>query len=145
MVVTFVSDISMLIINYLNVVLDVTFNYIQSNIKTICVFFFRTKLIDVLFFGFRAGVVLGKDGGMIKQLWLPFSLGLGGPIGSGAQYLPWIHIDDLVNLILFAIEKPDLTGILNGVAPNVSFKCISYFYVLKFLISLVNNFHDELG
>ncbi|KAK6632603.1 hypothetical protein RUM43_013371 [Polyplax serrata] len=67
----------------------------------------------------RSGVVLGKDGGMIKQLWLPFSLGLGGPIGSGAQYLPWIHIDDLVNLILFAIEKPDLTGILNGVAPNV--------------------------
>ncbi|XP_072392866.1 epimerase family protein SDR39U1 [Diabrotica undecimpunctata] len=64
----------------------------------------------------RSGVVLGRDGGMIKQLYLPFFLGLGGPVGSGSQFMPWIHIDDLTHLILFAIENPKVDGILNGVA-----------------------------
>lgn len=54
---------------------------------------------------------------MIKNLYIPFSLGLGGPIGSGKQYLPWIHINDLSSLILFCIEN-NVTGILNGVAPE---------------------------
>ncbi|KAF5273312.1 hypothetical protein FQR65_LT04734 [Abscondita terminalis] len=67
----------------------------------------------------RSGVVLGKDGGMIKQLYLPFYLGVGGPIGTGDQYLPWIHIEDICRLFLFAIEKEEVTGILNGVAPQV--------------------------
>lgn len=66
----------------------------------------------------RSGVVLGRDGGMIKQLYLPFYLGLGGPIGSGEQFLPWIHIDDLTRLILFAIEEDQVRGVLNGVAPQ---------------------------
>lgn len=66
----------------------------------------------------RSGVVLGRDGGMIKQLYLPFYLGLGGPVGTGSQYMPWIHIDDLTNLIIFAIQNPEVRGILNGVAPN---------------------------
>ncbi|XP_056632497.1 epimerase family protein SDR39U1 [Diorhabda sublineata] len=64
----------------------------------------------------RSGVVLGRDGGMIKQLYLPFFLGLGGPVGDGSQFLPWIHIDDLINLIIFAIENPLVEGVLNGVA-----------------------------
>ncbi|KAL0270913.1 UNVERIFIED_CONTAM: hypothetical protein PYX00_008183 [Menopon gallinae] len=67
----------------------------------------------------RSGVVLGKNGGMVKQLWLPFFLGLGGPVGPGNQYLPWIHIDDLTNLILYAIENEKVKGVLNGVAPDV--------------------------
>ncbi|XP_031345027.1 epimerase family protein SDR39U1 isoform X3 [Photinus pyralis] len=67
----------------------------------------------------RSGVVLGQDGGMIKQLYLPFYLGLGGPVGSGSQYLPWIHVEDLARLIVFAIEKDGVSGILNGVAPQV--------------------------
>lgn len=66
----------------------------------------------------RSGVVLGRQGGMIQQLYLPFSLGLGGPIGDGSQYMPWIHIDDITNLIVYAIENPNVEGILNGVAPN---------------------------
>lgn len=66
----------------------------------------------------RSGVVLGKDGGMIKQLYLPFYLGIGGPVGDGSQYMPWIHIDDLTGLILYAIENPKVEGILNGVAPT---------------------------
>ncbi|CAH0546419.1 unnamed protein product [Brassicogethes aeneus] len=65
----------------------------------------------------RSGVVLGRDGGMIKQLYLPFFLGLGGPVGSGMQYMPWIHIDDLTRLILFSIEN-NVEGVYNGVAPT---------------------------
>lgn len=56
---------------------------------------------------------------MIKNLILPFYFGVGGPIGNGKQYLPWIHIQDLVRLILFAIENENIKGVLNGVAPQV--------------------------
>ncbi|GJQ84174.1 hypothetical protein Trydic_g2850 [Trypoxylus dichotomus] len=66
----------------------------------------------------RSGVVLGTDGGMIKQLYLPFFLGLGGPIVPGDQFLPWIHIDDLTRLFVFVIESANISGILNGVAPE---------------------------
>jgi len=66
----------------------------------------------------RSGVVLGLEGGILKQIYLPFYMGLGGPIASGKQYLPWIHIDDLVNLFLFAIEEKHVNGVLNGVAPQ---------------------------
>ncbi|RXG58524.1 Epimerase family protein SDR39U1, partial [Armadillidium vulgare] len=64
-------------------------------------------------------VVLGRNGGMIRQMFLPFYLGLGGPVGSGNQYLPWIHIHDVASLYLHAIETKDLTGVLNGVAPQL--------------------------
>ncbi|CAG9761476.1 unnamed protein product [Ceutorhynchus assimilis] len=67
----------------------------------------------------RSGVVLGRDGGMIKQLYMPFFLGLGGPVGNGTQYLPWIHIKDLVDLIIFSIENSKVDGVLNAVAPQV--------------------------
>lgn len=66
----------------------------------------------------RSGVVLGRDGGMIKQMYLPFYLGLGGPVGTGSQYMPWIHLNDLTNLIIYSIETPKVHGVLNGVAPN---------------------------
>lgn len=82
----------------------------------------------------RSGVVLGRDGGMIKQLYLPFYLGLGGPVGNGMQYMPWIHIDDLVRLIIFSIGYPKVSGILNGVAPtpatNKEFSKVSIFLIL---------------
>lgn len=67
----------------------------------------------------RSGVVLGRTGGMIQQMFLPFYFGLGGPIGSGKQPLPWIHVKDLCNLFVFAIENPKVDGVLNGVAPQI--------------------------
>jgi len=67
----------------------------------------------------RSGVVLGRSGGMIKQIYLPFFFGLGGPIGSGNQYMPWIHITDLVCMFIFALKNSNVHGILNGVAPQV--------------------------
>lgn len=63
--------------------------------------------------------MLGREGGMIKNMILPFYFGLGGPISSGKQFLPWIHIDDLTRLIHFAIENQEVKGILNGVAPQI--------------------------
>jgi len=56
---------------------------------------------------------------MIKQIYLPFLLGLGGPMGSGRQYMPWIHMTDLINMFLFALQINTVKGILNGVAPQV--------------------------
>ncbi|CAG0879498.1 unnamed protein product [Darwinula stevensoni] len=67
----------------------------------------------------RSGIVLGRQGGIIQNLIWPFFLGLGGPVGSGKQYFPWIHIHDIASLFLHAIEKPNLSGILNGVAPQI--------------------------
>lgn len=67
----------------------------------------------------RSGAVLGRWGGMIKNMFMPFYCGVGGRIGSGKQYLPWIHIDDLTRLIQFAVENENVHGVLNGVAPQV--------------------------
>ncbi|XP_055603668.1 epimerase family protein SDR39U1 [Uranotaenia lowii] len=67
----------------------------------------------------RSGVVIGREGGMIQSLILPFWFGLGGPIGDGSHDLPWIHIHDLCQLIKFAIENDKVSGILNGVAPQL--------------------------
>lgn len=67
----------------------------------------------------RCGVVLGRDGGMIRSIKMPFLFGLGGRIATGNQYLPWIHIKDICNLIKFSIEQENVNGILNGVAPDI--------------------------
>lgn len=67
----------------------------------------------------RTGVVLGREGGMIKSLYFPFFFGGGGPVASGTQPLPWIHIDDLCSLIKHSVEDHKVNGILNGVAPDI--------------------------
>jgi len=69
---------------------------------------------------FRLGIVLGRDGGMLKRMWLPFKLGLGGIVGDGRQYLSWIHIDDLCDAYVRALGDPQMRGIYNLVAPRVS-------------------------
>ncbi|HEY2415099.1 MAG TPA: TIGR01777 family oxidoreductase [Pirellulaceae bacterium] len=66
----------------------------------------------------RTGVVLGEKGGALAKMLTPFQLGLGSPLGSGNQYMPWIHIDDLVELMLFAAREPPISGPLNGTAPH---------------------------
>ncbi|MCC6705818.1 MAG: TIGR01777 family protein [Thermomicrobiales bacterium] len=66
----------------------------------------------------RFGVVLAGEGGLLKQLSLPFRFGLGGKIGNGEQYLSWIAIDDLLTLLLEAIRNDALDGAVNAVAPG---------------------------
>jgi hypothetical protein len=66
----------------------------------------------------RIGVVLGRGGGALARMLPPFRLGLGGCIGSGRQWMSWIHRDDLVALLAFALERADVRGVVNGVAPT---------------------------
>ncbi|MFT7669105.1 MAG: hypothetical protein ACI8X5_001805 [Planctomycetota bacterium] len=66
----------------------------------------------------RIGVILGLDGGALKRMRLPFSLGLGGPVGNGRQVFPWIHVDDLARLFLFLLEDADACGPFNGTSPQ---------------------------
>ena len=57
---------------------------------------------------------------MIQQTILPFFLGLGGKIASGKQYFPWIHVADIASIITFSIINEQVTGVLNGVAPEIA-------------------------
>lgn len=62
---------------------------------------------------------MGRNGGMIKEIYPSFNFCIGGRIGSGKQYFPWIHQYDICKLIIFAIENENVTGIINGVSPQV--------------------------
>ena len=65
----------------------------------------------------RIGVVLAEDGGMIKDLKIPLSLGLGGRFGDGQQILSWIAIDDLISIFTFLRDQSSLHGVFNGTSP----------------------------
>lgn len=66
----------------------------------------------------RIGLVLDRDGGTLAKLLPLFRLGLGGPLGSGQQYMPWIHRTDLVRIFLFLLEQEALDGPFNAAAPE---------------------------
>ncbi|CAH1217314.1 Epimerase family protein [Paenibacillus auburnensis] len=66
----------------------------------------------------RTGVVLGNESGAFPKMKLPYSLGFGGRIGSGKQWLSWIHLEDIARLIDFCIRTPEITGPVNATAPN---------------------------
>lgn len=66
----------------------------------------------------RIGVVLSTKGGALAKLAAPIKLGAGAPLGSGKQYMSWIHIDDLADMFVFAIENQNLQGIFNAVSPE---------------------------
>lgn len=65
----------------------------------------------------RFGIVLG-DGGALAKMLGPFQMFAGGPIGSGRQWVSWIHIDDLVDLIVYCLTHPEVSGVYNATAPN---------------------------
>jgi uncharacterized protein len=66
----------------------------------------------------RTGIVLGRGGPALKKIALPVKLGIGSPVGSGKQWFPWIHMEDLCRIYLFAIENVQITGAFNAVAPE---------------------------
>jgi uncharacterized protein (TIGR01777 family) len=66
----------------------------------------------------RVGVVLDRAGGALAKLLTPFRLFVGGPVGSGRQVMSWIHHADLVNLFLLPLDNAQVSGPLNGTAPN---------------------------
>jgi uncharacterized protein len=65
----------------------------------------------------RTGIVLGTGGALAKMM-IPFKLFAGGPLGTGKQWFSWIHIDDLVSLIIQALAQPNFQGVFNATAPN---------------------------
>lgn len=66
----------------------------------------------------RTGVVLDKNGGALSKMLLPFKAGVGGPVAGGKQYMPWIHVDDVVGIYLNAIDDPAWSGPVNATAPE---------------------------
>ncbi|XP_035679683.1 epimerase family protein SDR39U1-like isoform X1 [Branchiostoma floridae] len=78
----------------------------------------NTNTREVIIRSASTGVVLGRDGGAIKQMYFSFWFGSGGVIGDGMQFFPWIHINDLTRLVMHALENEKVTGVLNGVAPE---------------------------
>jgi uncharacterized protein (TIGR01777 family) len=67
---------------------------------------------------FRTAPILSKNSGLIKQLRLPFKLGLGGPIAGGEQFLSWITLEDEIALILWALDGDSVSGVINASAPS---------------------------
>lgn len=66
----------------------------------------------------RIGLVLGSGGGLLQQVLPPFKIGIGGILGSGKQWMSWIHIDDVVGILLHALDSSQIHGALNATAPT---------------------------
>ena len=66
----------------------------------------------------RTGIVLDAEGGALAKMLPPFKAGIGGPIGSGKQYMPWIHLDDLIGIYLAALDHQGFDGAINASAPQ---------------------------
>ncbi len=66
----------------------------------------------------RTGIVLDAGAGVLAQMLTPFRLGVGGPIAGGGQYMPWIHLEDEVGMLLAALDAPGFSGPVNGSAPE---------------------------
>lgn len=66
----------------------------------------------------RIGIVLSTEGGALKEMLTPFKMGVGGHVGNGKQFVSWIHLRDLLRVILFALENENLSGAVNATAPN---------------------------
>jgi uncharacterized protein (TIGR01777 family) len=66
----------------------------------------------------RSAPVLNPKSGMLKRMLVPFRLGVGGPVGGGGQYLPWIHLEDEVGIQLWALDNEGVDGVVNAASPN---------------------------
>jgi len=73
----------------------------------------RTRVVCI-----RTGLVLERDGGALPQMLPPFRFGVGGPVGSGRQYWPWIHRADWIALVRWLIGSPSVSGAVNATAPE---------------------------
>ncbi|MFO7559139.1 MAG: TIGR01777 family oxidoreductase [Desulfobacterales bacterium] len=91
-------------------------------LSTVCVDWekeaFKAKEKGIRVIAARLGVVLGKDGGALEKMIPAFRFFVGGPLGDGKHWFPWIHIDDLFSAILFLLEKPEIDGPVNFCSPG---------------------------
>jgi hypothetical protein len=79
---------------------------------------FKTQRVAKKVVVLRTGVVLAKNEGAIEKIMQPIKFALGSPIGTGHQYMPWIHIDDLCNMYKFVLDNDLINGTFNAVAPD---------------------------
>jgi uncharacterized protein len=79
----------------------------------------QARALGVRVVELRTGVVFARDGGALKKILPPFKMGVGGPLGDGRQWFPWIHLDDIVGLFDFALNTASLDGPMNGSAPEI--------------------------
>ena len=82
----------------------------------------------------RIGIVLERDGGALKKLLLPFKMFVGGPLGTGKQWFPWVHRDDVVGVFRFALSERKFSGPVNVAAPE----CVN---MKQFCTALGNAMH----
>lgn len=80
----------------------------------------RAEALGLRVVRLRIGIVLAHEGGALPRMSIPVRLGLGGPLGSGRQFVPWIHADDLVGLARLAIDDARIRGPLNATAPEAA-------------------------
>ncbi|HYG18580.1 MAG TPA: TIGR01777 family oxidoreductase [Ohtaekwangia sp.] len=78
----------------------------------------RIKTLNIRVVKIRTGIVLSEAGGVLKAIMKPVRFYLGAPLGSGNQYLSWIHLDDLCRMYIFAVENASLQGACNATAPG---------------------------
>ncbi|WP_338526236.1 TIGR01777 family oxidoreductase [Pseudomonas batumici] len=78
----------------------------------------RAEALGIRVVRIRTGLVLAAEGGFLSRLLLPFKLALGGPIGNGRQWMPWIHVRDQIALIDFLLHRSDASGPYNACAPK---------------------------
>jgi uncharacterized protein (TIGR01777 family) len=79
----------------------------------------KVERSDVRNVSLRIGFVLSQKGGVLKQFLIPFKLFIGGPLGNGNQWFPWIHIDDLVNILVYTLNNESLKRSVNSVSPGI--------------------------
>jgi uncharacterized protein (TIGR01777 family) len=79
---------------------------------------FKARELGMRVVALRSGIVLAREGGMLRKVLPVFRLGVGGRLGTGAQWFPWIHAEDEIGLIRYAIEHESVEGALNAVAPE---------------------------
>jgi uncharacterized protein (TIGR01777 family) len=77
----------------------------------------QVEALGIRVVSLRFGVVLGTDGGALAKMLTPFRFGVGGRLASGQQWMSWIHVDDVIGLIRFALENPTIHGPMNATAP----------------------------
>jgi len=78
----------------------------------------RAKVLGIRLCIVRLGIVLGRNGGVLKRLLPPFRFGLGGRMGTGRQVMSWLHLDDVLKAINFLVNRTDLDGVFNFTAPR---------------------------
>lgn len=77
-----------------------------------------TEKLKIRRVNIRIGIVLDKNEGALAKMITPFKLFVGGPLGNGKQWMPWIHINDLIKIFIYALDNENVNGIVNGVSPN---------------------------